>query len=160
MKKWILVGGLVVAGLGAVMLLRRRTDDDWDDYDDDFMDAGPNGDSLSAAPQPVTPPALPTTEAPKPATPVASTTPAAPKEPAAPTPAAPKATATTKEPSYEAIHAVWPAVTKEEVASAGSDRDRLAGLIAEKAEQPREQVRKRLDEILAEKKASTSSTTP
>ena len=54
------------------------------------------------------------------------------------------------ETSWEDIHTAWPSVTLEEARTADGDLDRLAGLIAEKVEQPRDQVRQKLDDIIAQ----------
>jgi hypothetical protein len=51
--------------------------------------------------------------------------------------------------SVEAIHSTWPSVSEEEIRKIEGDIDRLVQLIAEKVEQPREEVRHRLDDIIA-----------
>jgi hypothetical protein len=54
------------------------------------------------------------------------------------------------ETALEEIRTVWPVVSAEEIRGADGDLDRLAQRIARKVEQPREQVRTRLDEILVQ----------
>ncbi len=49
----------------------------------------------------------------------------------------------------EGIRQTWPLMTIAEIMSADGDLDRLAGMIAQKTEQPREQIRGRLDEVIA-----------
>jgi hypothetical protein len=48
-----------------------------------------------------------------------------------------------------AIREVWPALSEEEINGAEGDLERLAERIAEKTEHPRDEIRRRLDEILA-----------
>lgn len=58
-------------------------------------------------------------------------------------------TAARVEVSLDAIRTVWPAVDEDDIQRGEGDLDRLARTIAEKVEQPFEQVRRRLDDILA-----------
>jgi hypothetical protein len=131
-KKWI-IGGLIVGGLATVLVLRRRSGDSWDDdgYDDDEID-DPAGDGEfghrdAKAPEQEMSPARMRHDV----------------------TAEQLSTAARVETAFSAIRQVWPTLTLEEVRGAEGDLDRLAGVIAEKAEQPRGQVRTRLDEILA-----------
>jgi hypothetical protein len=52
--------------------------------------------------------------------------------------------------SAERITARWPAVSAEDVNGVDGDLDKLANLIAGRAEQPEDEVRKAIEEILAE----------
>jgi hypothetical protein len=126
-SKW-LIGGLIAGGLASVMLLRRKggSDYEWDD-----ADVGGEVDTFGDRD---------------------ATTPEQRWDP-------PKATqnVTVEEPSmaarvetsWDAIHAAWPSLTLDDVRPAEGDLDRLAGLIAEKVEQPREGVRERLEGIIS-----------
>jgi hypothetical protein len=57
-------------------------------------------------------------------------------------------TAARVETGFPAIHEVWPSLTLDELRPAEGDLEKLAELIAGKVEQPRAQVRGRLDEII------------
>lgn len=59
-------------------------------------------------------------------------------------------TASRVETSLPAMQQVWPSLTLDDVRPAEGDLDKLAGVIAEKVGQPRGEVRRRLDEIIAE----------
>jgi hypothetical protein len=54
------------------------------------------------------------------------------------------------ETSWDRIHEVWPALTLDEIRPAEGDLDKLADLIAKKADQPRDEVRSRLEAIIEE----------
>ena len=60
------------------------------------------------------------------------------------------------ETSWSRIHEVWPALTLDDIRPAEGDLDKLSGLIAEKVEQPRDEVRDRLEQILAEETPTPS----
>jgi hypothetical protein len=127
-KRWLLLGG-IAAGIGTVLVLRqRRSGYDMDeidapgDYDDPF------GERRADAPEQRW----------------------APAETRHDVTVEELSTASRVETSWDDIHTTWPSVTLEEARSAEGDLDRLAGLIAEKVEQPRDQVRQKLDEIIAQ----------
>lgn len=127
-NKW-LIGGLIAGGLASVILLRRRGGSgyEWDD-----IDAAGEGDTFGE----------------RDAT--------APEQRWAPAETKHDVTveelsmAARVETSWDAIHTVWPSLTLEEIRPAEGDLDRLAGLIAEKVEQPRDEVRERLEGIIAQ----------
>jgi hypothetical protein len=127
-NKW-LVGGLIAGGLASIVLLRRKGGSH---YDDDWIDAAGQGDTFGDR--------------------VAN----APEQRWAPVETEENVTveelsmAARVETSWDRIHEVWPVLTLEDIRPAEGDLDKLSGIIAEKVEQPREEVRSRLDEILAE----------
>jgi len=127
-NKWLL-GGLIAGGIASVMLLRRKGNSH---YDDDFIDAAGQGDTFGDR--------------------VAD----APEQQWAPAHTEKNVTveelsmAARVETSWDRIHEVWPVLTLDDVRPAEGDLDKLAGLIAEKVEQPRDEVRSRIEEILAE----------
>ena len=132
MRKWLLIGG-VLGSIGAVVAMRRRGSS----YENDEIDSageGEFGERDASAPAQQGAPAETRTD----------TTPEK------------LAMAARIETSFDAIRQVWPLITLDEVRQADGDLDRLAGLIAEKAEQPREQVRQRLDGIIAQETPRTS----
>lgn len=130
MKKWLLVGGLVATGVAGVVVARRRSADsgyEWDDVDSAGSDDA-FGERAADAPEQKMAPA----ETRNDVTPEALSM------------------AARLETAYEAIHTAFPLLSLAELRKAEGDIDRLAGLIAEKAEQPRDQVRQRLDGIVAQ----------
>lgn len=62
-------------------------------------------------------------------------------------------------PSPEAIRAVWPSISDDEIQQAEGDLERLAQRIAEKVEQPRDEIRRRLEEILSRETPISGSPT-
>ena len=60
------------------------------------------------------------------------------------------------ETSWDAIQTVWPTLTLDEIREVEGSLDRLAELIAEKVGQPRDQVRQRLEDIIAQETPSSS----
>jgi len=133
LKKWLVIGG-AAAALGTVVAVRRKSSG----YDNDVIDAGGQGNSFGDrdgnAPEQRWSPAETRTDI-------------TPEQ---------LSMAARIETSYDHIHDVWPVVTLEEVRTADGDLERLAGLIAEKVEQPRDQVRTRLEGILAEETPNPS----
>ena len=133
-KKW-LMAGLLIGGLAGVAIVRRRSSSG---YEDDEIDAAGQGDTFGerggSAPEQRWAPAETRTDV----------------------TAEELATAARVEASFHTIHTVWPALTLDDVRKAEGDLERLAGLIAEKVEQPRDQVRQRLDGILAQETPRSS----
>jgi hypothetical protein len=127
-KKWLL-GGLIAGGLASVMLLRRKGGSG---YEDDEIDAAGQGDTFGDR----------EADAPEQRW--------APAETRQDVTVEELSMAARVETSWETIQSVWPVLTLEDIRPAEGDLDRLAGLIAEKVEQPREQVRERLEGILAQ----------
>lgn len=129
MRRWLAITAVAGAGVGAVMLLRRRRSSG---YTGDAIDAAGQGESFGErggnAPEQRWAPAETRTDV---------------------TPEQLSAAAKVGV-SAGAIQSAWPAVTEDEIDATEGNLDRLARLIAEKTEQPVEQVRRRLDGILAE----------
>lgn len=127
-NKWLL-GGLIAGGLASIVLLRRKGGSH---YDADDIDAAGQGDTFGDR--------------------VAD----APEQRWAPAETQPNVTveelsmAARVETSWEAIRTVWPTLTLDDIRPAEGDLDRLAGLIAGKMEQPQDEVRQRLEDILAQ----------
>ena len=137
MRKKLLISALVLGGVAGVVLVRRRSSSG-DGYDDDEIDAAGQGDTFGNrqgnAPEQKW----------------------APAETRHDMTAEQLSTAARVEASFESIRTVWPTLTLDEVRRAEGDLDRLAGLIAEKVEQPRDQVRRRLDGIIAQETPRSS----
>ncbi|MGH2586231.1 MAG: hypothetical protein ACRDJE_15060 [Dehalococcoidia bacterium] len=134
-KGKLLLGGLLVGGIATAILIRRRgRSDGWDDYgyDDDAIDAAGQGDTFGDRPA----------DAPEQRW--------APAQTEHGVTAEQLSMAARVETSWDAIHTTWPSLTLDEVRPAEGDLDRLAGLIAEKVEQPRDEVRSLLEAILAQ----------
>ena len=128
MRKWLLLG-LTAAGIAAVVTRLRRGGSG---YDDDAIDAAGQGATFGER---------------------AATAPEqqmAPAETRADVTAEQLSMAARLDVSLPAIRAAWPAVTDDDVRGADGDIDRAARTIAEKVEQPLDQVRSRLDGILAQ----------
>jgi hypothetical protein len=130
-KKW-LIGGLVLGGIAAAAVARRRRGG----YEDDEFDVAGQGDTFgerdSDAPEQRWAPAR--TES--------GVTPEAPSS------------ASRVETSFPAIQDAWPTLTLDDIRPAEGDLDRLAGVIAEKVAQPRDEVRRRLDGIMEQETPS------
>ncbi len=128
MRKAWLIGGLVLGGVGAVVAWRRLTSSGYNDDDIDF--AGEDGafGERGTPPEEVLSPAHTRTDV----------------------TAEELSMAARVETSWEDIHTVWPSLTLDEIRKAEGDLDRLAGLIAEKVEQPRDEVKQRLEGIIAQ----------
>lgn len=135
MRKWLLIVALAGAGAAVFMLVRRMMSSG---YEADQIDAAGQGDTFGRrhgdAPEQRWAPAETRTDV-------------SPEQLSA----AARAAA-----SAGAIHAAWPAVSEEEINAAEGDLDRLAQRIAEKAEQPAGEVRRRLDDILARETSPAS----
>ena len=127
-KKWLL-GGALLGGVAAIVMLRRKGSSGYDDDEIDFAD------SSDAFGERTTPPAGEE---------------ASPAETRKDVTAEELSMAARLETSFDAIRTAWPVLTLDEVRQAEGDLDRLSGLIAEKVEQPRDEVRKRLEGILAQ----------
>ena len=127
-KKW-LIGGLVLGGAATAFVLRKRGQSG---YEEDEIDAGGQGDTFGerdgTAPE----------QRWSPAHTLHGVT------------AEELSMASRVEASWDDIHSAWPTLTLDEVRQAEGDLERLAGLIAEKVEQPRELVRQRLEGIIAQ----------
>ncbi|MBI2760640.1 MAG: hypothetical protein HYX51_04340 [Chloroflexi bacterium] len=135
MRKLLLVGGLAVgAGVAAVVVSRLRTSG----YEDDEIDTGLGGGDFGNRGAP------------------------APEQKMAPaetrTDISPErlSMASRLAESAEAIRTIWPAITEDDINRAEGDLERLTQRIAEKVEQPREQVRERLDGVLAQETPNPS----
>jgi hypothetical protein len=133
-KKW-LIGGLVLGGIATAIVLRRRGDSG---YDDDLIDAGGQGDTFGER----------DASAPEQRWSIAETAKGVTPEELS--------MAARVETSWPAIQQVWPTLDLHEIRKAEGDLDRLAGLIAEKVEQPRDQVRERLEGIIAQETPNPS----
>lgn len=129
MRKVWLVGGLALVGIGAVVAWRRLTSSGYEEDEIDF--AGEEGDfgERSGAPPEAT---------------------ASPAETRSDATAEELSMAARVETSIEDIRTVWPSVSLDDIRKAEGNLDSLAGLIAEKVEQPRDEVKKRLEAILAQ----------
>ena len=129
MRRWVLFSGLLLGGVAGVVLIRRRAASG---YDEDAIDAAGQGDTFGerggTAPEQLWTPAETRTDV----------------------TADELAMEARIETSFDDIRNVWPSVTLDEVRRAEGDVERLAGLIAEKVEQPRDQVRRRLETIIAQ----------
>jgi hypothetical protein len=125
-NKW-LWGGLVAGGVASVLILRRKGESG---YEWDEIDAAGQGDTFGErdgdAPEQRWSPAQTEHKV----------------------SAEELSMAARVETSWDAIHAVWPSLSLDEIRKAEGDLDRLAGLIAEKVEQPRDEVRRRLEGII------------
>lgn len=126
-KKW-LIGGLLAGGLAAVALLRRRRGSgyEWDDVDSPGED-DEFGERRANAPEQQWAPAQTRRDV----------------------TAEELSTAARVETSWPDIQTVWPTLTLDDMRAAEGDLDRLAVSIAEKVGQPKDEVRGRLDEIIA-----------
>ncbi len=127
-NKWML-GGLIAGGLASVLLLRRKGRSH---YDDDFIDSAGAGDTFGDR----------DADAPE-----QQRTPAHTEKHAT---VEELSMAARVETSWDRIHEVWPALTLDEIRPAEGDLDKLADLIAKKADQPRDEVRSRLEAIIEE----------
>jgi hypothetical protein len=137
-KRWI-IGGLVLGGIaGGAMIARRRLAAP---YEDDFLDTA--GDSSFGYREPAA--------AEQPAAPAETGTDAAVEEPTM---------AARIRAGGEAIRAAWPSISDEEIQQADGDLDRLAQRIAEKVEQPRDEIRRRLDDIIGQETPRPSYPAP
>jgi uncharacterized protein YjbJ (UPF0337 family) len=125
-KKW-LFGGLVLGGVLGTIFARKKMSSG---YDDDDIDEAGSGEFGYRAPD-------------------------APAQQAAP--AETRTDVTVEElsmaarigASAQAIREAWPSLSEDEINATEGDLDSLTGRIAERTEQSREEVRRRLDEILA-----------
>jgi uncharacterized protein YjbJ (UPF0337 family) len=128
-KKTWLLGGLIAGGIASVIVMRRKSGSS---YDDDWIDAAGGGDMFGDRDA------------------------GAPEQRWAPVQTEKGVTAeelsmaARVETSWSRIHEVWPTLTLDEIRPAEGDLDKLSGLIAKKVEQPRDEVRDRLEQILAE----------
>ncbi len=127
MRRVWLVGGLLAGAVAGAVAVRRLSRNS---YDSDEIDTGTGGGAFG--------------------------------ERGAPAPAQQMSSATTRTnvtpeqlsmaarvgEAAEGIRQTWPLMTVEEIMSAGGDLDRLAGMIAQKSEQPREQIRAKLDDVI------------
>ena len=133
-KKW-LFGGLLLGGIATAITMRRRGGSG---YEDDEIDAAGQGDTFGER----------DADAPEQRW--------APAETVKGVTAEELSMASRVETSWPAIQTVWPALSLDDVRAVEGDLDRLAGVIAEKTDQPREQVRERLEGII-EQETSRSS---
>ena len=127
-KKWLL-GGVLLGGLGAVVMLRRRggSNYEWDD-----IDSAGEGDAFGDRPA----------DAPEQLWSAAETrTDVTPEQ---------LSMAARVETSWEDIKTAWPTLSLDDVRKADGDLDRLSDMIAGKVRQPREQVLERLNGIIAQ----------
>lgn len=128
MKKTWMLGLAAIGAVGAVLVARRRGSSGYDDDEIDFA-----GDDAEFGHR---------TDAPKDVS-------AAPAETRADITPERLSMAARIETAYDDIRRTWPSLSLEDVRTADGDVDRLAGMIAEQAEEPREQVRQKLDAIIA-----------
>lgn len=125
-KKWLL-GGLVLGGVVGAIVARKKLAPGYKDEAIDAAGAGEFGYRAPDAPEQQDAPAQTRTEVTAEALSMAARVGA----------------------SVGAIREVWPALSEEEINGAEGDLERLAERIAEKTEHPRDEIRRRLDEILA-----------
>lgn len=133
-RSWI-IGGLIAGGIASVIVMRRRSGSS---YDDDWIDSAGGGDAFGDR----------DAEAPEQRW--------APVQTEKGVTAEELSMAARVETSWNRIHEVWPVLTLEDIRPAEGDLDKLSGFIAEKVEQPRDKVRDRLEEILAEETPTPS----
>src|SRR5215207_2187459 len=116
-KKW-LIGGLVLGGIAAAVVARRRGKGG---YEDDEIDAAGQGDTfgerVGTAPEQRWAPAR-------------TATGVTPEE---------LSMAARVETAFPAFQAVWPTLTLDDIRPAEGDLDRLAGVIADKGSRPRDE---------------------
>jgi hypothetical protein len=134
-KKSVLIGSLIAGGIASVIVLRRRGGSS---YDDDWIDSAGGGDTFGDR----------DVEAPEQRW--------APVQTEKGVTAEELSMAARVETSWNRIHEVWPVLTLDDIRPAEGDLDKLSGLIAEKFEQPRDEVRDRLEAILAEETPTPS----
>jgi hypothetical protein len=131
-KKW-LIGGLVLGGIAAAAIARRRGRGG---YEDDEFDVAGQGDTFGErdgdAPEQRWAPAR-------------TESGVTPEEPSM---------ASRVETSFPAIQNVWPTLTLDDIRPAEGDLDRLTDLIAGRVSQPRDEVRRRLDGIIGQETPS------
>src|SRR3712207_5755359 len=125
-KKW-LVGGVLAGAVATVVALRRRGGSG---YEEDEIDAAGQGTTFGDRDG----------DAPEQRWSIAETEKGVTAEELS--------MAARVETSWDAIHTVWPTLTLDEVRPAEGNLDRLAELIAKKVDQPRDEVRRRLDGII------------
>ena len=131
---WI-IGGLIAGGIASVIVLRRRSGST---YDDDWLDATGESDTFGDH----------DAESPEQRwTPVHTEEGVTADEPSM---------SARVETSWNRIHEVWPVLALDDIRPADGDLDKLAGLIADKVEQPRDEVRDRLEVILTEETPTPS----
>jgi len=123
--KKLLLGGVVIGGITA-FVLRKRRGSGYDEDEIDSADYGEFGDRGAPAPEQQ----MATAETRHDTTPEALSM------------------AARVETSLDDIRAAFPGVSAEEIKSAESDLDRLAALIAEKTHGEHSQVRARLQQII------------
>ena len=126
--KWLMVLAVGAVAVAAILAIRRMLSPG---YDDDVIDAAGQGDTFGERPA----------NAPEQRM--------APAETRTDVSVEDLYSAARVGASMDAIREAWPAMTREEITAADGDLDRLAQRIAEKSEQPVEQVRERLSDILA-----------
>ncbi len=130
MRKRILIGAAATGALAAgVVIMRRRSSSG---YDSDEIDAGGQGgtfgDRTATAPEQKWAPAETRTDV----------------------TAEQLAMASRMAASGEAIRAVYPTISQEDIENTDGDLQRLSRMIAEKTSQPQDQVTQRLDGIIAQ----------
>lgn len=125
-KKW-LIGGALLGGIVGTVIARKKMSSSYDDDDIDSAGMGDFGYRAADAPEQQAAPAETRTDVTVEELSMAARVGA----------------------SAGAIREVWPSLSEDEINAAEGDLDRLAGSIAEKTEQPRGDVRRRLDEIVA-----------
>lgn len=127
MKKTWLLGLAAVGAVGAVLVARRRSGSGYDDDEIDFAGDDAEFGHRTDAPKDVS------------SAPAETRTDITPER---------LSMAARIETAYDDIRHTWPSLSLDDVRTADGDVDRLAGMIAEQAEEPREQVRQRLDAII------------
>ena len=133
-KKW-LVGGLLAGAVATVVAVRRRGASS---YDEDEVDAAGQGTTFGDRDG----------DAPEQRWSIAETGKGVTVEELS--------MASRVETSWDAIQTVWPTLTLDEIREVEGSLDRLAERIAAKVGQPRDQVRQRLEDIIAQETPSSS----
>lgn len=128
MRKWLMLLGVVAAGVAAVVFLRRRSSG----YEGDAIDSARGSGTFGERP------------------------PHSPEEQMAPihteqnVSAEQLSMASRIGDAEDAITSVWPSLTHDDISAANGDLDKLAQTISEKTGEPAAQAKKRLEDVLAQ----------
>ena len=134
MNKKLLIGGLILGGLAGAVIVRQRSRSR---YEEDEIDAAGQGDTFGERDG----------NAPEQRWAPAETKAVTPEE---------LSMASRVETAWDGISSAWPTLTLDDIRPAEGDLDKLAGLIADKTGQQRNEVRTKLDGILAQEVPDSS----